>query len=183
MGRWASGHGLCCLAALLFCGCSLLDSWGGSHGPGADAHPGSQGDPHGQHGPLSPDHGPPMPPQPGMGEQIALVSERLAATEDDRKILAARLQQMQDLLIEKDRALIVVTREVQEATSQVAHTRAELQEWKREMAKLRDRAGSAEKDSKATLESVIRTLEQLLERDPAAIKGPEPLLPEVPRTP
>jgi chromosome segregation ATPase len=126
---------------------------------------------------------PPGPREAGMSEQVALMSQRLAANEDDRKVLAGRLEMLENQLAEKDRALTQANREVQEATEQIARTRRELQSWKQDMSALRDRLGSAEKDNRATLESIIHTLEQILQRDQEGRPGPALYGPDLPRPP
>jgi len=107
----------------------------------------------------------PASPAPVSSDQIATVSQKLAATEDDRKLLAARMQQMEIQLQEKDKMLILSNYEVQEAAKQVSQTREELRRWKQEMETLRGQLHNAEKENKGTLDTMIRTLEQFMERE------------------
>jgi chromosome segregation ATPase len=104
-------------------------------------------------------------------EQISLMSNRLQATEDDRRVLAARLQQLESRLQEKEKVIVLSNYEVQEAARQVSQTRDELKRWKQEMETLRTQLRSSEKENKGTLETMIRTLEQFMEREKEAGKG------------
>jgi septal ring factor EnvC (AmiA/AmiB activator) len=104
-------------------------------------------------------------PPPNFTDQISLMSQRLASTEDDRKTLAARLQQAEMQLEEKDQALAAVGHEILAATEEVARTRDELRRFKGEMEALRNRLKNAEKEDRATLESIIKMLEHMLEQD------------------
>lgn len=113
-------------------------------------------------------------------EQFAQMSQRIASVEDDRKTLATRLQMVEAQLDEKEKALAAATREIQEATAQVVRTRNDLQQWKKDMAALRDKLGSMDKEHRDTLEAIIRTLEQVIEQDRAptkAIEGGPELMP------
>ena len=176
------------LSLLLVCGCSLplwqkdeaplhsadtVSQWQGApqQGPGG---PGAHPDP------ALPLHQPrPLP----MNEQISQMSQRLASADDDRKVLASRLHMVETQLEVKEKALAAATQEIQEATAQVVRTRNDLQQWKKDTKVLRDRLGSMEKDNRETMETMIKTLEQVLERDRDQLKGPGLPAPDVPPLP
>lgn len=120
------------------------------------------------------------PPGPGgapgqFNEQIALMSQRLANTEDDKKALNTRLRQLENQLRDKDRALMQASFEIQEATGQIGRTREELNRWKQEMETLRGKLRNVENDNKTTLEAIIRTLEQFLDREKLTSGQMEPM--------
>jgi len=114
-----------------------------------------------------------------MNDQISLMYQRLASCEDDRKVLASRLHMCEMQLEEKEKALAMATREIQETTGQIVRARNELQQWKKDMSALRDRLGSMEKDNRETLETMIKTLEQVLDRDRSQAKGVENQAPDL----
>src|SRR5439155_19336443 len=72
-------------------------------------------------------------------QAIAGFSQKLAAAEDDRKVLTVQLQQMQGLLEARDQALAASVREVEAARADVAATRAEMDRWKEKMTTLQER--------------------------------------------
>jgi len=150
---------------------------GGPIQPGV-VKPGPGGAPAGWQGPApTPGGAGPYGPGAGMGpggfpgsqsEQAAFFSQRMADIEDERKVLAIRITQLDSQLREKDRALVQASFELQEATSQIARTREDIDRWKGEMEKVRTKLRSVEKDSKVTLETLIHSLEQFLDRNPEA---------------
>jgi hypothetical protein len=115
----------------------------------------------------------PQPHSLPMNEQISMMSQRLASAEDDRKVLASRLHLVETQLEEKEKALAVATREIQESTAQVVRARNDLQQWKKDTKTLRDRVVSMEKENRETLETMVKTLEQVLERDGDSSKRPD----------
>jgi hypothetical protein len=100
-----------------------------------------------------------------FNEQLSSLTQQLRASDDERKVWSARVKQLEGQLRDKDRALSQATFEIQEATAQVTKTREELQRWKQELEAVRGKLRSAERDNKTTLEAIIRTLEQFLERE------------------
>jgi septal ring factor EnvC (AmiA/AmiB activator) len=154
------------LAFVLNSGC-CVPHWLGLAGDSADARALT----HKQMAPVLPVD--PIPPPPTPSDQISLMSQRLASAEDDRKVLATRLQQAETLLEEKEQALFVTGKEIQAATEEVGRTRADLQRFKQEMESLRGRLKNIEKEDRETLESIIRMLEQMLDQDKAK-KQPAP---------
>jgi hypothetical protein len=155
---------------LLSCGCELpfLHSpEPAPKAPDAVSHwqdspvPGKQGPPPGE--PPGVLFGKGMPPP--RNEQIALMSEQLRNADQDRSVLAERLRLVEGQLSDKEKALAAATQEIQEATGQIVKTRNELQQWKKDMTTLRDRVGLMEKDNRETLETIIKTLEQILDRE------------------
>ena len=109
-----------------------------------------------------------------------MMSQRVASAEDDRKALAARLQLVEQELFEKEKAFARGAQEIQEATQQVQNARKEMQRWKQESEALRAKLQSIEKENRETLESVIHSMEQVVERDPS--KGTAlPAIPKVPK--
>lgn len=125
--------------------------------------PGWQGPPP---GPVAP--GPGGVPFPGNSEQASFFTQKMADLDDERRVLATRITQLETQLREKDRALVQASFELQEATAQIGRTREDLDRWKNDMEKLRAKLRSMEKDSKVTLETIIHTLEQFFDRNPEA---------------
>jgi exonuclease VII large subunit len=166
---------------LLACGCSTPDTGL----PAADPvshwqapHPSQPG------GTSSSDPATPLhQPRPLVNDQNSLLSQRVASAEDDRKVLAARLQLVETQLEEKEKALAEATREIQEATAQTVRTRNELQQWKKDMTSLRDQFSNMDKDHRETLETIIKTLEQVLDHEKLPSKGFESTSPGLPGAP
>lgn len=120
----------------------------------------------------------PAAPPPGVfNEQISLMSQQLRDTEDNKRVLAVRVRQLENQLRDKDLALKQANAEIQEAVEQVASTRKELQRWKQEMENLRGKLRNVERDNKSTLEAIIHTVEQFLDREKTASKEVELLPP------
>lgn len=94
---------------------------------------------------------------------IATFSQRLAAVEDDRKVLTARLQQMDGLLEVRDQALFASAREVDAARTEITATRSEMDRWREKMAAQQERLRAIEKEDMGTLVSIIKLLEQAVE--------------------
>ena len=170
------------LLALCGCTCGNFLTPPGGNSPGAQAAPGAA------HAGLKGQawHGPPpggpvgangagqqLSQTGGIGELASISAQRLSAAEDDRRVLTARVKQLEGQLREKDRALVEASLEIQDATSQITRTREELQRWKNEMEQVRGKSRNVERDSKATLEAIIRTLENFLERERDAGRPPE----------
>lgn len=102
----------------------------------------------------------PPPPLPGIpNEQLSVLMQKMASLEDDRKALAARLQQTELQLREKDQTAVQASYEIQESTKQIRKTRDEMQRWKQEMDDLRSKIRGIEKENKATLEAILKGLE------------------------
>jgi hypothetical protein len=168
--RWSGGLG----TVLLLCVCGCVGPMFGGHGGQGGAPDGGfaaqwqAGGPRpgskqlGQNVPA----GFQQPAQPAAtNDQMGLLTQKLQVTEDDRKVLAARLQQLEANLQEKEKILVLSNYEVQEAAKQVGQTREELRRWKQEMESLRGQLRNSEKENKGTLEAIIRTLEQFMDRE------------------
>lgn len=117
--------------------------------------------------------GPGHIPVPGPGpfmpagtpsEQAAFITQRLRELEDDKAALISQVAELRKELREKDHALLQASYELKDATAQIARTREDLERWKGDMEKLRGKLRAMEKDSKVTLETIIRTLEETLDR-------------------
>ncbi|MFO0966563.1 MAG: hypothetical protein U0793_13400 [Gemmataceae bacterium] len=129
---------------------------GAGPGAGTGAFPGAGGP--GAHGAVPTGGG-------GYSEQIAYWTQRATALEEDKKTFGARMAQLEMQLRDKDRALVQASHELEDATAQVARTREDLARWKEDMEKTRAKLRAMEKDSKVTLETIIRTLEEYFERN------------------
>jgi TolA-binding protein len=150
--------------ALTVClsGCALtLEP--GFHGSRND--PSKQADPAGMSGP-----GPMGPygrmPPPATSDQISQMAQLLSKAEDDRKIQAAKLQQLEDQLREKNQTVVQAAYDVQDSLRQIKKTRDDLQRWRSEMEDLRAKVRTIEQENKVTLETILKTLEGYLEKDP-----------------
>jgi predicted nucleic acid-binding Zn-ribbon protein len=171
------------LLLLLVCGCTLSDgSWFGPKPPN-NGHP----------DPTVPLNLSPVPhPPPGMVrsahsahdntyDQASILSQQLAAKDDEHKVLLQRLQQMEDKLFDKEQALHAASKETHAALDEVERCRKEMQHWQQEIGSLRGRLRTLEKEDRKSLESIIQTLEQLWERqkklEPKKLEKDPPLLP------
>jgi chromosome segregation ATPase len=115
-----------------------------------------------------------LKPDESAAERALEVTHKLTAVEEERKVLAARVQQLETALEEKDKALAQVSKEVQAASEEMAQARDELQRWKQQVVVLREKLGGAEKDNLATLQSIVSYLEHMAEQDkPPVEKRPD----------
>lgn len=89
------------------------------------------------------------------------VSRQLALSEDQRKALALRVQQLQAVLEEKDAALAQADHELQAANAEINHTREDLKRWKQETVSLREKLSKSEEETLSALQSVVPTLERM----------------------
>jgi chromosome segregation ATPase len=101
------------------------------------------------------------------------MEKRLNAIEEDRKSLVLRLQQLESALEEKDRILALASQEVQASSVEVQRTRAELEQWKKEMTGIRDKARASEQESATAIQGVVGLLEQMVHDDKAVGKETE----------
>ncbi len=108
---------------------------------------------------------------------LAMLSQKLAAADDERKILIARLHQLEATLEARDQALAASAQEIAAAQAEIAATRADMERWKRDMIKLRDKARTMEKENLGTLQSIISMLEQVVENEPEAGPAGKPAPP------
>jgi hypothetical protein len=174
---------ICWLALVALCGGCSWHEWfsrpehgatpagapPGSAAPAAPPRPGWQ--------PPEPTPVPPAVPSAltaGYSEQLSLMGQRLAASEDDKRALTSRVKLLEQSVKDKDRALAQAALEIQEASAQIKSTREELHKWKQEMESLRGKLRNVERDNKVTLEAIIHTLEQFLDRDKRGVDVPGP---------
>jgi chromosome segregation ATPase len=106
--------------------------------------------------------------------QAAELSQRLAETRDENKVLAARVLELQGWLDEKVRALDQARSEVRAVTAEVARTRDEIQRWRREADGLRQRALHAEQENQASLRAMAQLVQMMLDQEAAARPGTPP---------
>jgi hypothetical protein len=133
--------------------------------------------PQGGFGPVGP--GGPTPPGPPVGPpgpvnlagynqlaeyQAADLSQKLAELQDENKALLARLQGLQGLLEERERAVLTSRGEVQTATQEVAQARQELTRCRQEIASLREHVRAADKENQESMQSLVKVLESLIDR-------------------
>lgn len=158
----AIGLGLLALSWCAGCTISVQPAWRSTVPAPPAAYPdGTPGRP------LPPPQGmPPNPnlPPPGFAspDQISFMQQRLHSIEDEKKSYAARVQQLEVQLRDKDQAVVQTGFEVQESTKQLKRTREEVLRWKNEMDDLRARLRTIERENKGTLEAILKTLEQHL---------------------
>jgi hypothetical protein len=111
---------------------------------------------------------------PSPNEQLVGLLSKITRLEEDCKALNAHKEMLGNELESKEKALSAAIQEVKETTAQVVRIRLELQMSNKEMNDLRDKMGVMDKQHRATLEAVIRTLEPILqEQDKSAPKGPD----------
>lgn len=148
--------------------------------PGASGEGVLTGGPGGPRGagaprPLSPDlyNPPPPPPGPPPYEQLSLVSQRLALTEDEVKVAKTRLQLTEAQLQEREQALGVAQQEIEAARKSLSQAQEEVQRWRKELEALRRQLKKTEDENKHTLEAIIRLLEEMLGAEPKPKKPGE----------
>jgi hypothetical protein len=174
--RWTLGS-VGFSAVLLASGC--FGQGGSPGGPSLAARP------QGGFGPVGPGGAvPPMghggPPGPvnlaGYNQlaeyQAADLSQKLAELQDENKSLLARLQGVQMLLEERERAVLASRGEVQTATQEVARAREEMTRCRHEIASLREHTRVAGKENQASLQSLVNVLESMLDRGSSEDKAP-----------
>jgi septal ring factor EnvC (AmiA/AmiB activator) len=111
------------------------------------------------------------PPAAPPNDQISFLMQRLATVEDDRKIQAARLQQVENQLREKEQSVVRATYEIQESATQMKKARDDLHRWKTDLDDLRVKLRAMEADHKVTLDAILRTLEQYIDKDTPKYKS------------
>lgn len=99
-------------------------------------------------------------------ERVSVLTQQLAAQQDERKALAGRLQYAEGQLEEKENALLLAGTEMTAATEELTKSRKETQRCKQEAAELRERLRKLEKENKDALSAAVRLLEQMLEKLP-----------------
>lgn len=172
------------LAALGLSG-ALLSS-GCFHSGGAPGGPSFMARPEGGFGPVG--RGGPTPPGAGGGPpgpvnlagynqlaeyQAADASQKLAELQDENKSLLARLQGVQGLLEERERAVLATRGDVQAASQEVARARQEVARCRQEIASLREHARASDKESQANLQALVNVLESMLDRGTPAPNAPD----------
>lgn len=168
-------------SALLACGCTnhpqgVLSSVANNSLPAR---------PQGGFGPVGP--GGPTPPGPPAGPpgpvnlagynqlaeyQAADLSQKLAELQDENKSLVARLQGVQALLEERERAVLSARGEVQTATQELALARQEVTRCRQEIASLREHIRAADKENQDNMQSLVKVLESVIDRGGAPANPP-----------
>lgn len=164
--------------AFLASGCASPSNSTGSPASALAARPPGGFVPVGPGGPTPPTKpgGPPGPVNLAGYNQLAEyqaadLSQKLAELQDENKSLLARLQGIQGLMEERERAALTARSEAQAAAKEVAQTRQELARCRQEIANLRELVRAADKESQASLQSLVGVLESMLDR------GTPPALP------
>ncbi len=105
--------------------------------------------------------------------QAADMSQKIAELQDENKSLAARMQGLQSLLEERERAVLSSRGEVQAASQEVARARQEIARCRTEIAGLREHARSADKENQASMQALVNVLESMVEHSaPAPTAAP-----------
>lgn len=175
------------LALLFACGCSLpgnigLSSEPAPHGGVIATHGGAAAAAARPTGPVTgPGPAPILPlnlvPPESPQDQISLLSQKLAGFDDDRKLLAARLAQVEATLQDREKALGEVSDEIRATSEEVTRTRAEIRRVKQENADLRAKLNETEKENIRLLERINKMLEKEVPpggppMEPEPAKGP-----------
>lgn len=116
-------------------------------------------------------------PDPAAGGASAADSSRemaqkLADAEQERLRLAGRVQELEALLADKDRALAQAGQDAHAGADAVARARSDLQRWQQELADLRSRVAAVEKEHLTTLQTVVSALERAVEHDKQPAPAP-----------
>lgn len=96
--------------------------------------------------------------------QAADLSQKIAELQDENKALVARLQGLQGLLEERERAVLSSRGEVQAASQEVARARQEIARCRTEIAGLREHARAADKENQASMQALVNVLESMMDR-------------------
>ena len=122
-------------------------------------------------GPVPANPIPPEPPftlahpspylQPAGPDPSLLLTNRLTEAEAQNRALAARVQQLELSVQDRDKQLLQAREKVQAACAEMAHAREEIGQWKQSVQTLREKLNTAEKDDLTTLQSVVTVLEQM----------------------
>ena len=115
--------------------------------------------------------------------QAADLAQRLADTRDESKILAARLQEFQAQIDEKNLALAAAKSEVRRVTEEIKQTREQIDHWTREVGNLRARAETAEKENQASLKALSQLVEMMIVQETARSGKPPAAPVSVPAVP
>jgi hypothetical protein len=132
----------------------------------------------------SPPPGPVAAPIVDSTQQARQQSEWKERYEQEQlahQLARQRIAKMQEEIDERDRALKAAQLDIQSAAEEVSRTRAELQQWKAEVVRLREGLRDAEKQNMETLQTMIKLMEQRLEQ-PAGGAPEEPRRFPAPRT-
>jgi chromosome segregation ATPase len=117
---------------------------------------------------------------PVTGAQLALkadesaaqkaldLTRKLNAAEEEKKLLALRVHQLEGELDGSKNSQAQLARDVQTATEEVKRTRAEMQQWRPQMLALQEQLKNAEKENMATLRAVVSSLEDMVPAGKAA---------------
>lgn len=101
---------------------------------------------------------PPTIPTPD-NEAVAYVTDKVTSSDDAKKILQGRLQQIEAQLAEKEDFLAKWQREILANTSELTQTKEDLQRGQQEKQVLGDRLSTSEKDINEALEIYRQYLE------------------------
>jgi hypothetical protein len=177
-------------ALLLASGCGLLP---GNIGLSSEPTPSptKTGTPHPLVGPavgantIAPVTGPgPSPVMPlnlagpdSPQDVISIQAQSLKAAEDDHKLLAARLLQLEAALQDKEKALAEAAEDITRTADEVGRTRADIRKVRQENADLREKLDKTQKELIEVQKENIRLREKEQEPD-----GP-PMVPEADKEP
>ena len=96
-------------------------------------------------------------------------------------MLAARLQEFQSQIDDRTRALAAARTEVRMVTDEVRQTREQIDHWSREVANLRVRAETAEKENQASVKALTHMVEMMIAQETS--RAPKPTAPPTPAPP
>jgi ABC-type transporter Mla subunit MlaD len=121
-----------------------------------------------------------LKPDETAAERALELSRKLTAAEEEKKVVAYRVRELEGAVNERDRALQERDRiianassEFQAATAELNQAREQLKRLKTEVANLHESLRGAEKDNLATLQSIATCLEQVLQHDKQVENGKE----------
>jgi hypothetical protein len=162
-------------ALLLASGCFGQSGMPGPSSSSLPAHP--QGG-FGPAGPGRPDPVGPLGPVNLVGynqlaeHQVAELVQKKEELQDENRSLLARLQGVQGLLEERERAVLLSRGAVQTATQEVAHARQEVTRCRQEIASLREHIRAADKENQTNMQSLVTMLESMLDHGNPPAEAP-----------
>jgi hypothetical protein len=176
-------------ALLLACGCGTIP---GTFGVSSEPRPSPDVKPGPPHRPLASapsanSVAPVTPPGPAPimplnlagpespQDVISMQAQKLKAVEDDRKLLAARLAQLEATVQDRDRELREAQEDITKTSEEINRTRADTRRVRQENADLRDKLDKSQKEVIELRKQIIKMMEKEIppgggvpmEREPA----------------
>jgi septal ring factor EnvC (AmiA/AmiB activator) len=106
-----------------------------------------------------------VPPGESAAARVLALTDQLNATKSEAEQLSARVRGLEADVDAGHKALARATSEVLETRTELSRARDDLEQWKRELAAMREKLDAADKDNLTTLQSTVGLLQQLLTQE------------------